>query len=167
MSPSVYGVVYFYSNFFEDARGELWSSFLGSYINKTVNTVLNFSHDKFAFNKSAGTLRGIHGDFESWKLVSVPHGSAFQVYVDNRPDSETFKKFGSINLCSKEKLSILLPPGVGNGFQTLEQNTLYFYKLCYPVSYNDYDKQFTLKWDDPELGIKWPLQTKILSKRDA
>ena len=61
-------------------------------------------------------LRGIHGDDKTWKLVSCIHGKIFQVIVDLRKDSKTFKKWKSYEISSKNKKSILIPPNFGNAF---------------------------------------------------
>ena len=152
-------------NMFEDERGILWSAFQITNFKEFLGFEFSVTHDKFATNKQ-GVLRGIHGDFFSWKLVSVPSGEVFQVYVDNRKSSPTYRQHKSITLNCSNKLMVLLPPGVGNAFLALKDDTLYNYKLCYQGEYIDEDGQFTLKWNDPALGIEWPKKALILSKRD-
>jgi len=158
-------VYIFQPNSFKDLRGKLWSSFQSEAFTRLLNIQLNFNHDKFALNKK-NVLRGIHGDFHSWKLVTVVSGSVFQVYVDNRKDSKTYLKHASCELDDISNKMILLPPGVGNGFLALTDNTIYNYKLSYSGEYKDFNDQFTLKWNDPELCISWPTNKPLLSNRD-
>ena len=162
---TIKGVWIIKPNVFEDQRGVLWSAFQIKKFKQILGFNFTVSHDKFATNKQ-GVLRGIHGDFFSWKLVSVSKGEVFQVYVDNRKSSPTYLQHKTIILNCSNKLMVLLPPGVGNAFLTLKDDTLYHYKLCYEGDYIDKDGQFTLKWDDPSLGIKWPEKKPILSERD-
>ena len=150
---------------FEDHRGSLFTTFLKDQFIK-MGITSNFIHDKIAFNISKGILRGIHGDFKSWKLVTVLNGSVFQVVVDNRIKSETYLNKFEINLNSKTPKMLLIPPGCGNGFQTLEDNTVYNYKLSYNGNYSDADDQFTIPWDSDDFRINWPNDNPILSKRD-
>uniref|UniRef100_UPI004048A433 dTDP-4-dehydrorhamnose 3,5-epimerase family protein n=1 Tax=Algoriphagus sp. TaxID=1872435 RepID=UPI004048A433 len=150
---------------FKDDRGLLFTTFLKGKFN-TLFPGLDFVHDKFAANTAKGTLRGIHGDDKSWKLVSILHGSAYQVVVDRRKESSTFGKVYDCILSADKPTALLLPPGCGNGFQTLEHNTLYHYKLAYSGQYNDAENQFTIPWDSDTLNINWPIKNPILSKRD-
>ena len=147
---------------FEDLRGQLWTTFDPNIAELCEQ---NFVHDKFAKNK-AGVIRGIHGDYKSWKLVTAVAGSFFQVVVDCRPNSHKFLHHETFTLSELDYCSLLIPPGFGNGFCSLTDNSLYHYKLAYEGAYADADEQFTYKWDDPKIGIKWPVAQYKLSKRD-
>ena len=153
------------NNFFQDERGYIWSAYqLSKYID-LFDFNLQLTHDKYALNRK-NVLRGIHGDFVSWKLISVLTGRVFQVYVDNRVDSKTYRKHIAMNLTSEDNISLLLPPGVGNAFYTQEDKTLYNYKLFYDGEYKDFDQQFSIPWDNSSLNINWRPGPKILSERD-
>lgn len=150
---------------FKDERGFLFTDYLDSYFKEQFSPSLNFVHSKNAYNK-AKVLRGIHGDFESYKLVQCLYGSIFQVVVDCREQSQTYLQHETFILNFDKPKMIIMPPGFGNAFQVTSGCAIYNYKLAYPGMYNDYDKQFTYKWNDPRIGIKWPLNNPILSKRD-
>lgn len=153
-------------NSFKDDRGKLWSSYTNEYFCNNLLEGFSVTHDKFASNKR-NVLRGLHGDYTSWKLVTVVCGEVLQVYVDNRPESDTFLSHKKMILNDENNRSVLIPPGVGNGFLTLSETAVYNYKLYYHGKYKDYEEQFTLKWDDPRLNISWPVTDPILSKRDT
>ena len=159
MSLIVKDVIITTPSSFEDYRGCLWTLW------EEGDYGLKFNHDKVS-TSSKNVLRGIHGDFKSYKLVSCLFGKIYLVYVDNRKESPSYKKWGSVILSSENKKQILLPPGVGNGFYVLSDESVFHYKWAYEGEYNDVDKQFTLKWNDPEIGIDWPCLDPILSKRD-
>ena len=126
---------------------------------------LSMCHSKFAVNRQS-VLRGIHGDFESWKLVHCVYGEIYQVVVDCRKESPNYLQYDSFKLSHDEPKLILMPPGFGNAFLVLSKNAVYNYKLAYQGSYNDYDSQFTYNWKDDRIGIDWPLKNPILSDRD-
>ena len=159
------GVVEISSSSFSDTRGVLWTSFQNQQFAKLTGHDLIFCHDKFAFNRE-GVVRGIHGDYSSWKLVSCPLGTVFQVVVDCRPTSPTYLSWALTYLSQKKANSVLIPPGYGNAFCTYQGEALYHYKLAYSGNYIDQDQQFTMAWNDPRLNIPWPEKNPILSNRD-
>lgn len=150
---------------FSDERGILFTDFLDDFFQNIFKPQLKFVHSKNAINNSK-VLRGIHGDFESYKLVQCLYGSIFQVIVDCREESNTFLKHETFELNYMEPKMILIPPGFGNAFLVTSEAAIYNYKLAYPGKYNDHDKQFTYKWDDPRIGVEWPIENPVLSKRD-
>lgn len=150
---------------FEDKRGFLYTDFLESFFSSEFNIESKFVHSKFAYNKK-NVLRGIHGDYDSYKLVNCVYGKIFQVVVDCREDSTTFLKHESFELSHDEPKLILIPPGFGNAFQVISDHAMYNYKLAYFGDYNDHDKQFTFKWNDERISIEWPINNPILSERD-
>ena len=111
-------------------------------------------------------LRGIHGDFKSWKLITCVYGELYFVIVDNRKQSKTYWKWDSIILNDKNKKIVLLPPGIGNGFLVLSKESVFSYKWSYLGKYPDVDDQFTIKWNDKTLKIDWPIVNPILQQRD-
>jgi len=142
-----------------DYRGDLWTLW------KSDAHHLDFNHDKVSTSRKH-VLRGIHGDQKSWKLVTCLYGELYFVVADPRPDSETYMKWDSMILDSRNRSQVLLPPGVGNGFLVLSEESVFHYKWCYPGAYPDIDEQFTIKWNDPAWNISWPIDNPILQPRD-
>ena len=165
ISNSVDGVFEILPNSFKDLRGEIWTSFHKNTIKTVFNINAEFIHDKFVSNKE-GVLRGLHGDFSTYKLVSCPVGEVFQVALDMRTDSITYGKYHTLLLNEENKKSLLLPPGVVNGFLVLSKFSLYSYKLAYTGNYKDFDEQFTVMYNDIRFNIPWPTKKIIVSERD-
>jgi len=151
----------FDSDMFRDYRGDIWTT----YKKKTSAIKLDFIHDKFSSSRKS-VIRGIHGDYKTWKMVSCIHGEIYFVVVDNRPDSETYLQWDWMILDDKERKQVLLPPGFGNGFCVMSDTAVFSYKLAYDGEYSDVDQQFTLKWNDPRVNIDWPTSNPILQARD-
>ena len=147
-----------------DKRGEIWTTFLEKKFNQLE--LNNFNHDKFS-KSYKNVIRGIHYDPFTTKLVTAVYGSINQVVVDLREESPTFKKYLSFKINSNNRFSILIPPMVGNAFMVESEFALYHYKLAYEGEYVDEDKQNTLKWNDPSIGIQWNCKSPILSNRDS
>jgi len=147
------------SDSFEDFRGELYTLF------KQEESDLIFNHDKVSISRKH-VLRGMHGDSKSWKLITCLSGEVYLVVIDNRPESINYLKWDSIILSSKNKKSILIPPMFANGHLVLSDEATFFYKWSYLGEYPDVKDQFTLKWNDPNINIFWPIENPILSKRD-
>jgi len=147
-----------------DERGcliELYSrnNFQEHKIDILLNEVL------FVENGKLGTLRGIHfqeGAYAQGKLIFVLEGSIYEVIVDLRPDSITYRKWISTVLRARKNM-IYIPKGCAHGYQTLEEGTDVIYLLDYP-----YNLEFEngLRWDDPVLNIQWPVEKKIISEKD-
>jgi|TARA_R110000796_G_scaffold3176_2_gene12178 dTDP-4-dehydrorhamnose 3,5-epimerase len=110
------------------------------------------------------TLRGLHGDFTTWKLVSCLYGSLLQVVVDMRPESKTYLKHELFSINDKNRNQILIPPGFANGHLVMSDFGIFSYKQS--TLYGGASKQFTVRWDDPKVGIEWPINNPILSSRD-
>ena len=126
---------------------------------------LFFNHDKVSISRKH-TLRGLHGDAKSWKLVTCLAGEIYLVVVDNRPQSPNYLKWDSVMLTSKNRKLILIPPMFANGHLILSDEATFFYKWSYTGKYPDVKDQFTLSWNNPEIGISWPISNPIMSKRD-
>jgi dTDP-4-dehydrorhamnose 3,5-epimerase len=117
-------------------------------------------------NLKKGTLRGMHFQekpFQEVKIVSCRKGCIFDVIIDLRPDSKTYKQWYGIELKSDEHKSIYIPKGFAHGFQSLEDNTEVYYQISefYNPAYSN-----GIRWDDPVFGIKWPLNNPIISEKD-
>jgi dTDP-4-dehydrorhamnose 3,5-epimerase len=112
-----------------------------------------------------GVLRGLHtrAELSEAKLVRAARGRIFDVAVDLRPGSPTFLQWRSFVLDDEEHLQVRIPAGCAHGFQVLSEAADVCYKVDAP-----YDKSLdvTIAWNDPELGITWPLGNPVLSERD-
>ena len=144
-----------------DFRGELWTLWKQD----EFYPKLDFNHDKVSTSRKH-VLRGIHGDTKSWKLIECLYGELYFVVVDNRPESKNYKNWTSMMLSDKTRQSVLVPPGIGNGFCVMSEHSIFHYKWAYEGKYPDVGDQFTLKWNDPELDLEWPIDNPILQKRD-
>jgi dTDP-4-dehydrorhamnose 3,5-epimerase len=108
-------------------------------------------------------LRGIHGDRETWKLVSCLQGEFHLVVVNWNEDSPQFRRWEGFRLSAENHLQVLIPPGFGNGHVVLSEQAIFHYKQ---TSYYNRAGQFTIRWNDPTFGFVWPVQDPILSQRD-
>ena len=153
------GVVDREQDAFTDYRGDLYT------IWKDDDFDLNFNHDKVSTSRKH-VLRGIHGDNKSWKLVTCLYGEIYFVIVDNRDSSDTFLQWESMMLTDRNRRQVLIPPGVGNGFLVMSHRSVFHYKWSYEGEYADVNQQFTIKWNDPIVGVDWPIDNPILSRRD-
>lgn len=125
----------------------------------------NFIQDNVSFSRQ-GTLRGLHfqNPAAQGKLVMVLQGEIFDVVVDIRRKSPTFKRCFGLVLSAENKRQFYIPPGFAHGFAVLSETVLFHYKCT--DYYSPKDEQ-AIRWDDPELAIDWPVKTPILSPRDA
>ena len=149
-----------------DARGwfsETWSR--KSLAAAGVDT--QFVQDNQAFNGRKGTLRGLHfqkAPHAQGKLVRVLKGSIFDVAVDVRPGSKTYGQWAGATLTAAVGEQLWVPRGFAHGYVTLEDDTELFYK----VDGDDAPQlEGGLSWNDPDLGIAWPLEGEpVLSEKD-
>lgn len=115
---------------------------------------------------SKNVIRGLHYQFPQWqgKLMRVLRGAIYDVAVDIRPDSPTFKKWVGVELNDENRLQLYIPPGFAHGFATLSDIADISYKCT--TSYNAQDDAGIL-WNDPEIGINWPIDQPLISEKDA
>ena len=113
-----------------------------------------------------GTLRGLHWQhpFAQGKLVSVPSGEVFDVAVDVRIGSPTFGQWVGELLSDANHRQLYLPPGFAHGFCVISDVALFSYKCTAP--YHP-EAELGVAWDDPELGIEWPVERPIVSQKDG
>ena len=151
-------------NVFSDDRGAFKETYAVSRY-RAAGIVDSFAQDNLSTSKR-GVLRGLHGDPRMAKLVQVLRGSAYDVVVDARPQSPTFRQWHGLTLRASEHTQLYIPAGCLHGFLALEEDTVFFYKQS-----AEYDPatEFGVAWNDPELGIAWPLEgaLPILSPKDA
>jgi dTDP-4-dehydrorhamnose 3,5-epimerase len=119
-----------------------------------------------SFNDSKGTLRGMHYQAEPHpeaKLVRCTRGSLYDVVVDLRGDSPTFRQWFAVDLTADDHRMVYVPAGMAHGFQTLEDGTEVFYQMS-----TAYVAELArgVRWNDPAFAITWPLPNPILSERD-
>jgi dTDP-4-dehydrorhamnose 3,5-epimerase len=112
------------------------------------------------------TLRGLHFQepHGQGKLVQILQGAAYDVAVDVRRGSPTFGRWFGIELSSENKRQLWIPPGFAHGFCVTSPSADFFYK-CTESYFPQADR--VIAWNDPALGIRWPTQTPLLSKKDA
>jgi dTDP-4-dehydrorhamnose 3,5-epimerase len=146
-----------------DERGyfmELWkaSSYAGALFPKQF-VQSNVSRS------GVGVLRGLHHQFPQpqGKLVSVLEGRVFDVAVDIRPDSPTFRKWAGVELSGENHRQMYVPEGFAHGFCVLGENALMNY-LCTEQYHAPCDN--VIAWNDPDIAVKWPIEAPSLSEKD-
>jgi dTDP-4-dehydrorhamnose 3,5-epimerase len=128
----------------------------------------DFVQSSISHNRRQGTLRGLHYQsppYAETKLVRCIRGAAFDVIVDLRPESPTFKKWHACELTSENRHAVYIPEGLAHGFQTLTDDTELLYEItfCHSQSHST-----GIRWDDTQLRIHWPNPAKpVISERDA
>ena len=110
-----------------------------------------------------GVLRGIHLQPGQAKLVRCSRGRIWDVAVDLRPGSPTFRLWEGHDLDDERHRQLLIPPGFGHGFCMLSEEADVSYRLS---SHYDPEQELGVAWDDPELAIEWPVSDPIVSERD-
>jgi len=119
-----------------------------------------------SFNIKKGILRGMHYQikpFEEAKLVRCTRGAIFDVIIDLRADSPTFKDWFAVELTDKNRNMLYIPERFAHGFQTLKDNTEVFYQMS---EYYSPEHSRGIRWNDPSFSIQWPEDRRIISKRD-
>jgi len=113
-----------------------------------------------------GTVRGLHYQIKKpqGKLVWAPSGEIYDVVVDIRKSSATFRKWFGIVLSEKNKIGLYIPPDFAHGYAVLSEEADFFYK-CTDFYSPRYER--CIRWNDPELAIEWPVDNPILSDKDA
>lgn len=126
----------------------------------------NLVQCNISFNKKSGTLRGMHyqiAPYEEDKLVRCTSGAIYDVIIDLRPKSETFKQWISIELTAENRKMLYVPKGFAHGFQTLEDNAEVFYQMS---EFYHHGHATGIRWDDESFKIEWPIEEKIISDKD-
>ena len=148
---------------FKDERGYFFESFNQKKINKKTN--VSFVQDNQSLS-SKHILRGLHFQkppFAQDKLVSVIKGSVLDVVVDIRVNSKTYGKHIIEELNEENHHQLFIPTGMAHGFLSLEEHTIFSYKCS---NFYNRESESALKWNDPDLNIKWPISNPILSEKD-
>ena len=129
-----------------------------------LGTTADFVQDNLS-RSSRGILRGLHYQLPNpqAKLCYVVRGEVFDVFVDLRRDSETFGDWGSVILSDENHTQILIPPGFAHGFCVLSEVADFCYKC---TDFYRPDAEHTIRWDDPDLAIEWPIDGPQVSDKD-
>ena len=150
---------------FNDDRGYFYESFNEKVFESLTGVKVDFIQDNQSYS-SKGTLRGLHfqkGDAAQTKLVRVTKGSAFDVAVDLRPVSPTFKQWYGVELSEENHLQFFIPRGFAHAFVALEDNTIFQYKVD---NYYSKANDGGVIWNDDDLKITWPELNLELSEKD-
>lgn len=126
---------------------------------KLVQMIVSYSARK-------GTLRGMHfqtAPFAQSKLVRCTQGAIYDVAIDLRPESPTFKEWAATELTADNHRMFYVPQGCAHGFQTLQDHTEVFYQMS-----NEYAPDYAggVRWDDPAFGVEWPEDSRTINARD-
>ena len=146
---------------FEDFRGTYLEIYNKDLFHQAGITC-DFLQDDISASRQH-VLRGIHGDQQTWKLVSCLVGSFYLLVVNNDPTSPQYRKWEGFTLSEKNAVQILIPPSFGNGHVVMSSQAIFHYKQT-----TNYDRggQFTIAWNDPEFDFWWPVKDPIVSQRD-
>lgn len=126
----------------------------------------NVSQTNISFNKKKGTLRGMHyqiAPHQEAKVVRCTKGSIYDVIIDLRKSSLTYKQWFGIELSSANYKMLYVPEDFAHGFITLEDDCEIYYLMSEPFAPG---AAATLRWDDPMFGITWPIQPIVMSEKD-
>jgi dTDP-4-dehydrorhamnose 3,5-epimerase len=126
--------------------------------------LVEFVEDDISVSRQS-TLRGLHGDSHTWKLIQCLYGELYYVVADMRRESPTYLHWEAFTLNDKNRVQILVPAGCANGHLCLSDTCIFSYKQS--QYYSGMDNQFTVRWDEPKLSIYWPIRHPILSQRDS
>lgn len=162
------GLVLFEPTAYPDARGAFFESFNDRDFREATGFTGTFVQDNHSVSHR-NVLRGLHWQappHEQGKLVRVIAGAVFDVAVDIRPNSSSFGRWAGLDLSAQNRRQLWIPPGFAHGFLALEDETEVLYKV---TAYWDRVSERALRWDDPRIGIDWPLggSAPLLSEKDA
>jgi dTDP-4-dehydrorhamnose 3,5-epimerase len=129
--------------------------------------VSNIAQSNFSFSKKIGTLRGMHyqaAPFEESKTIRCIRGAIYDVIIDLRPASSTFKQWVAVELTEDNYKMLYVPEGFAHGFQTLTEDV----EVIYHVSqFYSPESERGVRWNDPQFGIKWPdVSVRVMSEKD-
>ena len=142
---------------FEDERGYFFESYQQEKF-KEMGINVDFVQDNQSLSVKAGTLRGLHYQVNpkaQAKIVRVITGAIFDVAVDIRKNSPTFKKWVGVVLTAENKRQIFIPKGFAHGICTLAPNTEILYKID---EFYSKEHERSIRWNDPDINVKWPLE---------
>ena len=153
-------------NRFMDQRGHFAETFRAEWF-ADVLPGRTFVQDSESYNAVRGILRGLHYQKEpgqQLQIVRVVRGAIFDVAVDLRPRSSTFGQHRAYELSEESRTMLVVPEGFGHGFCTLCDNTHVLYKAS---AYYRQEFDAGVRWNDPEMGINWPVEYPVISTKDS
>lgn len=159
------GVLLLEPKVFGDHRGFFMETY-NAKIFQDIGVDYNFIQDNHSLSVPAGTLRGLHYQLEpkaQTKLVRCIRGAIYDVAVDIRECSPTFGQWVGVILSEHNKRQLLVPKGFAHGFCTLVENTEVNYKVD---EYYSPESDRGILWNDPDIGIDWPVSNPVLSEKD-
>ena len=119
-----------------------------------------------AWNPTKGTLRGMHFQrppYDEVKIIRCTRGALFDVIIDLRPSSPTFKQWTSVELDADSRRMLYVPKGLAHGYITLTDDVEAYYHVSAPYTPGSADG---VAWDDPAFGVTWPMAPTVISERD-
>lgn len=149
-----------------DARGFFMETWRQDLMEK-AGLRAEFIQDNLARSEKAGVLRGLHfqkPDQAQAKYIGATRGAIFDVAVDLRAASKTYGKWHALILSEENKHRLFVPRGFAHGYLTLEPGSEVIYKVDAPYAP---DLEGGIAWNDPDLAINWPVETPLLSEKDA
>lgn len=129
--------------------------------------VAKIAQANLSYNKLKGTLRGMHyqrAPHAETKLVRATRGAIYDVIVDLRPDSPTYKRWIGVELSADNRRALFVPEGFAHGFQTLEDHTDVMYQVS---AFYMPEAEGGARYNDPSFNIHWPLPVSVISDKDA
>ncbi|MEU8636699.1 dTDP-4-dehydrorhamnose 3,5-epimerase family protein [Amycolatopsis sp. NPDC048633] len=162
--PEIEGVYLFEPTPHADERGFFSRTFDREVVASVGIDPDGFAQDSLSRSRK-GVVRGMHlrGGAGESKLVRCSHGAIFDVVVDLRPDSPTFRNVKTFELSGDTQVSVYIPAGCAHGFQSLTDISDVSYRIDRP---HDPSEDITISYKDPELDISWPLSVTMVSDRD-
>lgn len=151
---------------FHDFRGE----YVETYNARTykfqdlAGRPVEFVEDDISMSRQ-NVLRGLHGDQKTWKLIQCLWGAFYYVVADMRRSSPGYLKWECFTLSDRNRTQVLVPAGCANGHLVLSEQCIFSYKQS--QHYSGMSQQFTVRWNDPALGVYWPVREPVLSQRDS
>ena len=152
------GLIIYKTKNFNDYRGFFRELYSEKHFKK------KFIFEYLSLSKK-NVIRGLHLQLKNpqGKLITVMHGKIFDIALDCRKNSKTFGKFYKIILSANTNKSLYIPEGFAHGFCSLTKDSILHYKC---TKYRDKNSEYTIRWNDKDLKIKWPTNNPILSKKD-
>lgn len=163
IKTSIPGVLVIEPTVFGDARGYFMETYQQQRY-ADLGITATFVQDNLSYS-SRGVLRGLHcqNPYPQGKLVSVLQGEVFDVAVDIRHGSPTFGQWHGEVLSSDNKRQLWVPPGFAHGFCVTSDTVLFAYKC---TEYYHPESEISICWDDPDIGITWPISDVQLAEKD-
>jgi dTDP-4-dehydrorhamnose 3,5-epimerase len=159
------GVTLFQADVHEDERGA-FRRILDIPVLESLGLDPTVVQISMATNTRRGTVRGLHyqaAPHGESKTLWCTHGSVFDVLVDLRADEPTYGDWIAVRLAADQPVALHVPPGIAHGYQTLEDASALTYVISAP---HVPASARSLRWDDPTVGIDWPLPVTVISQRD-